>query len=307
MRSLRAVVLKSVVVQTRTHLKCVSEPDFKSKLSGFLPCMLAGTSGHCCLLGLAEGRDGAASAQVLSSGETGQCLAYSSLPEPPLSLRSAPWGSPPSSSWWAGGRGTVSAPAWDLPTRVRVSGFTGGSWCRPQAPGGGWSLQSGSLLASPALPNQGCKLDRTLGPLVPIPSLSEEENKACGEKSFMAYPPTLSQGDDHLHVYSHSLLGLTLLLLTRSSDNGWGSPEVRPSVAPSHRERCPSSLGPQVGPIDAGAVICVLCPEGRWGAELVDMGLCPGDLNLADIASGPSWGLCGVEGAEPVECCGPVP
>lgn len=136
MRSLRAVVLKSVVVQTRTHLKCVSEPVFKSKLSGFLPCVLAGTSGHCCLLGSAEGRDGAASAHVLSSGETGQCPAYSSLPEPPPSLRSDPWSSPPSSSWWAGGRGTVSAPAWDLPTHVRVSGFTGGSWCRPQAPGG---------------------------------------------------------------------------------------------------------------------------------------------------------------------------
>lgn len=125
MRRSRAVVLKSVVVQTRTRLKRVSEPVFRSKLLGFLPCVLAGTSGHRCLylLGPAEGRDGAASAHVLSLGETGQCPAYSSLPEP-------------SSSWWAGGRGTASAPARDLPTHVRVSGFTGGSWCRPQAPGG---------------------------------------------------------------------------------------------------------------------------------------------------------------------------
>lgn len=129
----------------------------------------------------------------------------------------------------------------------------------------------------------------------------------------MAYPPTLSQGDDHLHVYSHLLLGLTSLLLNRSSEDGWGSPEVRPQCG-TLPQREVSLLawtpgGPQgrSSPIYAGAVICVLCPEGRWGAELVDMGLCPGDFNLADIASGPSWGLCRGEGAEPVECCGPVP
>lgn len=63
----------------------------------------------------------------------------------------------------------------------------GGPGAGPRPLGVEWSPQSGSL---PARPNRGfCELDRTLGPLVPIPSFSEEESKTHREKSFTGLFP----------------------------------------------------------------------------------------------------------------------